>query len=125
MIDTILILISHWFADFVFQDSWMAENKHKDLSALHSHVSIYSLVLFICLTNPLSYFHYNIQYLIYFVLLNAVLHGFVDFFTSKLAHKFWASQNYRLFFVTLGFDQLLHQICLITTAGIFSQWTIR
>lgn len=115
----ILILTAHWLADFVSQNSWMAENKHSDLRALHSHVSFYTFVLFLVLVNPLS--NFDIKNLINFVLLNAVLHAFVDFFTSKISHRFWIDKDYRMFFIAIGFDQLLHQICLINTAGIFLQ----
>jgi len=115
----ILVLIAHWVADFLCQNSYMAENKHHNFYALHSHVSTYTIFLFLILANPLL--HFDIKYLFYFSLLNSVLHGFIDFFTSKISHKFWRDKNYRMFFITLGFDQLLHQVCLVNTAGMLLQ----
>ena len=112
-----IIFIAHWFADFVFQTSWMAENKSSNLQALHCHVSAYSLILLLFLMNPFYTFWNEISFekVIWFVLINGILHGIVDFFTSKISSFFWKTNQIHNFFVTVGFDQLLHQICLIYT----------
>lgn len=121
----ITLLVCHWIGDFILQSDWIASNKSKNFCALLLHVTIYSYVIFLGMTNPwLSFFHkVSIESIIWFVFLNFLLHLFTDFFTSRLTSYFWKQNNNHYFFIVLGLDQLIHQICLIYTAKIiFSSW---
>ena len=107
----ILILIAHYIGDFIFQTSWMAENKSDDARALIAHVGVYSvtLLVFICLilntTEPSKVLPY--------VVLNGSFHCLVDVITSQFTKKLWNKKDYHNFFVVVGLDQLIHLITLI------------
>lgn len=108
------IFVVHFLADFVFQTSQMATGKSKSLKWLSIHVGVYSLVSFISLYivgNFIDSFYLGFAWW----LGNVALHFITDFITSKITSKFWEAKNYRLFFVMIGFDQLIHNLCLIGT----------
>ncbi|MBA2613585.1 MAG: DUF3307 domain-containing protein [Bacteroidetes bacterium] len=114
MIILLIIFIVHFLADFVFQSSKMATGKSKSLKWLSIHVGVYasvSLLTFIVLATLYG----NILFAFYWWTINVVLHFIVDFFTSKITSRFWEEKNMRFFFVMIGFDQLIHNLCLVTT----------
>lgn len=103
----IAILIAHWFADFVFQRDIDAVNKSKSIKHLSYHVLMYSgvmtvMLLPIIISNPLF-------------LLNFPAHFIIDYITSKINSKLWEEGKRHEFFTMIGFDQLLHYICLSLT----------
>ena len=100
-----LLLVLHFIADFVLQSDHVAKNKSKDNKILLYHVSIYSLP-FMLLISPL------------YGLINGMIHFCVDYFTSRLTSKLWDSGKTHLFFVTIGFDQLLHILTLVWTYNL-------
>jgi hypothetical protein len=53
-----------------------------------------------------------------FAAVNGALHFATDYFTSRVASKFWAEQNWHRFFVMIGSDQLIHQVTLASTLWI-------
>ena len=101
----LLILLAHWFADFVCQSDWMAQNKSKRVWPLIAHISVYTLVL-----TPLSW---------KWALVNGLAHMAVDAVTSRVNSKLWAAKQVHWFFVSVGFDQLVHTVTLIATYSVF------
>ncbi len=101
----IWILLAHWIGDYVFQTSKMAMSKSYHLTWLLLHVGVYTAVLFV-----FSLFLFPVKVAIGFFLVNGILHGITDFFTSKLSSKY--QKNPRIFFPILGFDQLIHMVTL-------------
>ena len=102
MINTIILLLTmHWVSDFILQSDQMAKNKSSSLKWLAIHVAVYIIPFFL--------FGWV------FALVNGVLHFAIDFFTSKLNKYLWDRQRVHWFFVGVGFDQLLHAICLLVT----------
>jgi membrane-bound metal-dependent hydrolase YbcI (DUF457 family) len=99
-------LLSHWIADFVFQTTWMATNKSKNIWALLAHVVTYTVILGF-LTLPFYF-----PNLLFWVLLNGLLHGITDFITSRISAYFWQKKDVHYFFVTIGLDQVIHYLCL-------------
>jgi len=113
-----LILWHHFIADFVCQTDWMAKNKSSNYKALLAHVAVYTVVL----GSGISSFFYfadvmPIDYtlVVFWALLNGILHGVVDFCTSRASSYFWSKGDTHNFFVVIGFDQFLHSITLIGT----------
>lgn len=104
----IWILLAHWLADFVLQTRKMAVGKSSSFSILMSHVGIYSLVILI-----FGIFLFGWKVALSYALINGLLHGFVDFFTSKASARY--KEDLKKFFVILGFDQFLHTACLYVT----------
>lgn len=114
MIIFITIFVVHFLADFVFQSSKMATGKSKSLKWLSIHVGTYALVSLITAVFLGSY-HGDLSFGFSWWVINVVLHFIVDFFTSKITSRFWEEKNMRFFFVMIGFDQLIHSLCLIIT----------
>lgn len=98
----IVLFIFHFISDFVLQSSEMALNKSKSNFWLGYHCLVYS-VLFMVFVSPL------------YGIVNGVLHFGIDYITSRTTSKLWQKQDYHNFFVVIGFDQMLHMICLVLT----------
>ena len=97
------ILFAHWVADFVCQSDWMAKEKSKNMDALYLHILTYALVMSAMTMN------------VVFGCANALIHLFIDYFTSRWSSKLWAKGRFHDFFVVIGFDQFIHVACLLTT----------
>lgn len=108
------ILLIHWFADFVLQTDKQAKGKSKNWSDLLSHTLTYSvcwlvMLLFLPLQETLA-----------FIGTTFICHTITDYFTSRLNSKLWAGQKVHYFFVSVGFDQILHYVQLLITFQILS-----
>ena len=106
----ILLLFLHWLGDFAFQTDAMATKKSKSVKWLTIHVSAYSGVLLVG-GQLLFPWYQGITY----TLINALLHGVTDFFTSKVTAYYYEIGNQRLFFTSIGFDQFIHGATLVGT----------
>ena len=104
----LLILSAHFVADFILQSSWMAVNKSTSNKALSAHMYVYTMTLLVLTIwfGPLW---------ILWSAVNGVLHGLVDYFTSRWSAIFWQKGDTHNFFVVIGLDQLIHAITLLTT----------
>jgi hypothetical protein len=110
----VMLLAVHWFADFVLQTHWQAQNKSKNFLALFSHVVFYTLILMIA-----SLVIFGATWPVYFfVLTNGALHLATDAVTSRITSRFYAKQDWHNFFVMVGFDQLIHQVTLAVTMQV-------
>ena len=101
-----VLFLAHWLGDFAFQTSAMATAKYKSFKWLSIHTIVYTLTLL-----AISLLLFPTIEAISYALLNGLLHGITDFFTSKLSHRFQA--NPRVFYPILGFDQLIHHATLV------------
>jgi hypothetical protein len=54
-----------------------------------------------------------------FVLLNGIIHFCVDWATSRMTKHYYKKGNIHVFFVVVGFDQLLHTITLMLLGMVF------
>lgn len=108
------VLVLHWLADFVCQTDYQAKNKSKNSIVLLSHVVEYCSVLFVG-SVILFWFKVEPVVVITWVLLNGVLHFTTDYITSRITSYLWAKGDVHNFFVVIGFDQLVHYICLFGT----------
>ena len=115
--EIILILIAfacHFFGDFIFQSNWMALNKSASLKALLIHVLTYTFVFFV--VGCFLFVHFNNDYrFFYLALITSGLHFCTDIWTSKVNSYLHKNSTIHYFFVGVGFDQLIHAVCLILT----------
>lgn len=111
----LVLLVSHWFADFVLQTHWQATNKSKNNVALGRHVLTYTLVI---AAVSLTIFGVVWNW-VAFVILNGVFHFQTDYITSRITSKLYLKQEWHNFFVVVGFDQLVHQATLSATLWWF------
>ena len=104
------MLLVHWFADFVLQTDWQAKNKSKNYLALLAHVSTYSAVWAIAMMAGMGFEKgFQFTYLTFFA------HGLTDFLTSKLNTYLYDKGKIHEFFVSVGFDQVLHFVQIFGT----------
>jgi hypothetical protein len=113
LIEIFTIIIIHWFADFVLQTDKQAKGKSKEWKWLLQHTVNYSLVwlLVAAIIYPLSS-QLNVARFVY---ITFVCHTITDYFTSRLNAKLWAEGKVHQFFVSVGFDQVLHYVQLFLT----------
>ena len=97
----LLILFLHFFADFILQNDYMAQNKSSSNKALGLHVLLYSLPFIII--SPL------------YALINGIAHFITDYISSRITKKLWQKQEVHWFFVVIGLDQLAHYSMLFST----------
>ena len=103
----LLILLAHFVADFICQSDYHALNKSKSNRVLLEHVTIYSAIL--------SLFGLLFPINLAWIIINGVGHFATDYVTSRMTSKLWASNKKHWFFVTIGFDQLIHYTTLIVS----------
>jgi hypothetical protein len=94
-------LTTHFIADFVCQTRKMGEKKSSSVKWLTIHCVVYS---FFFLWVGWKY-----------AIINGMLHWIVDFITSRIAKDFYEKGNLGGFWAVVGFDQYIHQLCLIFT----------
>jgi hypothetical protein len=121
----IAILLIHWIADFVLQTDKQAKGKSKNWGDLLGHTITYSACWipfsFFVFYSPISYFGIHTSEGLYmFPIITFIAHTITDYFTSRLNSKLWAKGNAHYFFVSVGFDQILHYVQLIITFQILS-----
>lgn len=115
------VLLLHWIADFVLQSDEQAVNKSKSFRFLIEHTTEYSLywlfgIFFLFSING-EYVSMR-QYIInsgLFVAITFITHTGIDFVTSKINSKLWEKEKRHNYFVSIGFDQMLHYCQLFLT----------
>lgn len=118
MKEVFFILFVHWIADFVLQTDKQAKGKSKNWSDLLDHTTMYSaawipsLVLWLYITDTELL---TILPIGKFVLITLVAHTITDYFTSRINSRLWQQGQVHNFFVSIGFDQLLHYAQLFLT----------
>lgn len=117
LIEIFSIIIIHWVADFVLQTDKQARGKSKNWNDLLSHTFNYSVVFFGLLgfLNPLINAKLTFYMCFYFFFITFICHTVTDYFTSRLNSKLWAKGDVHNFFVSVGFDQVLHYVQLFLT----------
>ena len=119
-----IIILIHWIADFVFQTDKMAKGKSTNWFDLIHHTATYSLIWLFGIL-----FLWNQNHNTEWVLLNSlkfsaitfIAHTIQDYFTSRLNSKLWAKGDVHNFFVSIGFDQVLHYAQLFLTFYILNK----
>ena len=107
----------HWFADFVLQTDKQAKGKSKNWNDLLIHTFAYSITFFglLSLLNPLFNIGITFYQGFYFFLITFITHTITDYFTNRLNSKLWIEGKVHNFFVSIGFDQVLHYVQLFLT----------
>lgn len=122
----LILLAVHWFADFVLQTHWQAQNKSKNNEALFRHVLVYTWTLgtatmFVFGPGRLGEADGGLR-IIGFILANGLLHFATDYVTSRGSAVYFG-KSWHNFFVVIGFDQLIHQVTIALTMKVFFGWT--
>lgn len=112
-----IILFTHWLADFVFQSDEVAKNKSKNIYVLMLHIGIYNLVSVIVYGIMFTSIPFSL--ISAFTISNSLLHFLTDYITAPIVSSCFANQDHHNAFVVIGFDQLVHILCLIGTSTLF------
>ena len=119
-----IIILIHWFADFVMQTDKMAKGKSNNWFDLIHHTATYSTWWFIYIQFLWNQSH-NTEWILLttlkFTLITFIAHTIQDYFTSRLNSKLWAKGDVHNFFVSIGFDQVLHYAQLFLTFYILNK----
>ncbi len=96
----------------------MAQNKSHNQFALLMHVLVYGVVL---ATGLYFMMPKDVELMFFgmYIAFNVSAHGFVDMITSKITSYLYQKQRLYFFFVTIGFDQLIHTCTLIASFQMF------
>lgn len=115
------ILIIHWIGDFILQSDLQAKNKSKSFYYLIDHTVTYSVtwLLSLIILGFLGFINLGIVGLISFISITFITHTITDYFTSRLNTKLHEKGDTHNFFVSIGFDQILHYIQLYLTFKYF------
>jgi hypothetical protein len=121
----IYLLLTHFVADFLFQNRNMGRKKGKNIYWLTTHISIYTIVTILCWVVFFNLFEKSFYDLLILGLLIFSTHFITDFITSKISGycylKMLETKNNNhesskwewRFWSTIGFDQFIHAITLI------------
>ena len=113
------IIIIHFIGDFVLQTDKQAKGKSKNWEDLLLHTLTYSLVWigigFIWMLFDIKNASNIAGMVLWFFPITFIAHTITDYFTSRLNSKLWAKGQTHNFFVSVGFDQILHYIQLFLT----------
>ena len=123
LLEILIIVVIHWFADFVLQSDRQAKGKSKNWEPLLSHTIVYSLVWFLVGNTLISVGYLSVSFFL-FAPVTFIFHTITDYFTSRLNSKLWAKGDVHNFFVSVGFDQVLHYVQLFGTYFILRSWSI-
>lgn len=108
------ILVIHWIADFIVQTDEQAKGKSTSWKYLVAHVTTYTL----CWIFPLMIYGIlmNLTHkILFFLPITFICHIATDYYTSRVNSQLFKEGNIHGFFVSVGFDQLLHYFQLILT----------
>jgi hypothetical protein len=106
----LIILFTHWVADFVTQSDAIAKGKSEDLELLFKHALGYSII-WVPVIIGMILFGMSLM-LLWFPLLMFITHIVIDYYTSKVHSQLYAKGDIHNFFVSVGFDQVLHYLTI-------------
>jgi hypothetical protein len=129
IVDILILIFAHFWADFVVQTRSMAKMKSKSVKYLTLHVLAYSLMFLAILfvAHPLLMIT-GYKTIILFVSFNFVMHWMTDYVSSKVSSACHVKHQEtkdgaweHLFWVVIGFDQLIHMVTLFLSYYSFNQ----
>jgi hypothetical protein len=121
----IAMLLIHWIADFILQTDKQAKGKSTSNLQLTMHVTTYTLVWALFGIILGIAFKFYLGYSIFdriavFCVATFVCHWITDYITSRLNTHLHKKGDIHNFFVSVGFDQILHYVQLILTLQLLS-----
>ena len=119
--EILAIIIAHWISDFVLQTHEQATKKSSSNYWLSQHIATYTISMTILIGTLVMFkmqlreYHYIDFTLTSFIVITFIAHFITDYFTSRLNSYLWAKGDVHNFFVSVGFDQVLHYTQLFGT----------
>ena len=119
------LFITHYIADFAIQSRNSAENKSHSFNALMEHITSYYMFSILFIILPMMFVVAINKYpafyssLVYYVISMTTAHLVTDYLTSKFNAKMRRDGKVKLFWIGIGFDQMLHTIQIIYFFNLF------
>ena len=104
----IYLLFIHWIADFVLQTDRMAKEKSSNNLMLFYHCFMYAILF----AGATIMYNYGTEGILFGALLG-LIHFPIDYITSRINKRLYKKGDIHNFFVSIGFDQLLHMITIL------------
>jgi ascorbate-specific PTS system EIIC-type component UlaA len=108
----LVVILSHWVADFVVQTDRMAQRRNSSVLWLSGHVLVYMATLNVMLM--ITWGHSNT----FWILLNGVLHWITELVIGRAARRLRDRNLAHEHSAAIGLEQMIHYSCLFTTAAI-------
>ena len=113
-----VVLVVHWFADFVLQTDSQAKGKGQGKSfwnkQLFDHITSYTLVWsLVYFLLPFQEIYLQPAGWFLFVVFIGVPHYLVDWCTSRIGKIYWDRGDTHTGFCIVGIDQIIHYVCLL------------
>lgn len=120
IIELLILLLGHWFADFVMQTDEQAKGKSTSWKFLLNHTVTYSCIMWLIfgalyITRECNGGTYIWYYPILFGVITLIIHTAQDYITSRINSRLYKAGKIHNFFISIGFDQWLHAVQLILT----------
>lgn len=118
----ILLLLMHFLSDFVFQSREQADSKSNSILALLAHCYGYTCwigITTIAISGVFNKIGVDVMGILWYTISLGYTHLCIDFCTSKFNKRAYENKHDKLFWTGIGFDQWLHQICIIIFAHDF------
>ena len=118
----ILLLFMHFLSDFVFQSREQADSKSSSILALLEHCYEYTCwigITTIVISGVFNKIGVDVRGILWYTASLGYTHLCIDFCTSKFNKWAYKKKQDKLFWTGIGFDQWLHQICIIIFAHDF------
>ena len=115
------VLVGHALFDWVLQTRKMAETKCNLRTGFWLHILVYAigLLCMVATVNVLAMlFATPVQLSLAWVIANIHAHALVDAVTSQITSRAWVKKRTKLFWNTIGIDQMIHYICLFGSTFI-------
>lgn len=109
-----ICLAIHYIADFVCQSSTIATGKATSIELLSEHIYV-SWIVWVLFWPIFWIFNVDYDTYLIFLLVNILFHFITDYFTSKVTHYHNSRGETKMFWNTIGFDQLCHIIVITYT----------
>jgi hypothetical protein len=104
-----ILFLAHWIWDFVGQSDKMAINKSKSWYWLNTHSAVYCIGM--CLSSAVVFSNLTMAALTTVVV--GVSHWAIDAVTSRINAQLYINNQRHWFFVSIGFDQFLHNLAIL------------
>lgn len=124
LVEILIIITSHYIADFIFQDKEWAEKKSHNFNLLLKHAVYYTTICcgLIVTLDDLYFGRSNSFFvMITFYLITFFCHFITDKYTSRVTSRMFKEGKYGTSipnigaFSVIGFDQVLHYFQLFIT----------
>lgn len=124
----IAVLFGHWVGDFILQENNLKASKDKKIinkskkliKHILPHTLVYTLILGLMISILIIFkvLSFSIIKFLLFLIITYITHFITDFVVTMINSKYLSKNGRHKYFVSIGFDQLIHYITLFGAISI-------